>query len=84
MVEALFSRKVPFYLLPIGTHSDLTFDAIKVKVPAEVLEYSVMMRLIIEEMEETFANNPSYEEAVDGECDKWVRLIREEIGYGYE
>lgn len=75
MAKAYFSRKIPFYLLPMEAHSDLTFDAFVVEVPESTLKFAMDMRAITAEMEAAFDENPAYEEAAQDEANFFAQLI---------
>lgn len=75
MVKAYFSRKIPFYLMPLDAHADLTFDAFPVEVKESTLKFAVDMRNIVADMEQAFDENPAYEEAAQFEADFFAQLI---------
>lgn len=80
-VKALFSRQEPFYLMPLDTSPDKTFDAALVEVDEEALMFSMTMRQVIKEMEALFDDAPSYEEGAQSEAEMWAELIMTELGY---
>ena len=84
MAKAYFSRRHRGYVLPMDTHSDEIFDAVIVDVPEEIIEFSILLREVEEDMQRYFDSNPTYEESGQAEADAWTLLIREEFGYGTE
>jgi len=74
-IKAYFSRQLPFYLYPMGTNTDLTFDAAVVDVPQKALNRAMELRAIVDEMKAGFDEHSAYEEAAQEEADMFVSLL---------
>ena len=76
-VTALFSRVVPFYLIPAGQASDHEqFDAYPVTVSPTMVLKAVMLREMKTKMEDLFMEMPAPEENTQAEADAFVELLR--------
>lgn len=79
-VNALFSRLVPFYLLPTDEADDsLGFDAYPVEVDARTLAIAVALRSAAGEMNDFFDTQPAPEEAAQQSAAHFEELLTEII-----
>lgn len=77
-VTALFSRVVPFYLIPSGQASDHEqFDAYPVTVSPTMLLKAVKLREMKNKMDDLFMDMPAPEENTQAEADTFIELLKE-------
>jgi hypothetical protein len=77
-MKALFSRRVPFYLIPMDQAQDSDgFDAYPVEVPQFALDMAVQLRVMASEMDAVFMDMPAPEECTQEEADAFVTMLRE-------
>lgn len=80
MIKAYFSRDIDWYLVSAdaGTdpnYSDKLFTSKLVDVPEEALKFCDDARRLKEIMDDTFLDNPAYEDCAQKEADVLAALI---------
>jgi hypothetical protein len=82
MIKAYFSRDIDWYLISADAgndpnYSDKLFSAVLVDVPEETLKFCNDARRLKDIMDNTFLDNPAYEDCAQKEADVLDTLISE-------